>query len=98
MKYFPKLALTVGSTLFFVGVADGADIEVQTYKCDAGGCEIYCKKGASDWTPMARDAHSIVVKNMPNGNVEYFLDRGAKGDQSILISPENLQCRITGLY
>ena len=75
------------------GVAAAEQAKTE-YACMAGGCEIYCKAKRGDWELYDKASVSVVTVNHDNGNVEIFLDNGAMGKQTLLISQANLFCKV----
>lgn len=91
-----KIGYWVLSTaLLFSSSIFGAEQIKTTYACIAGGCEIHCKARRGEWELYEKASVSVVTLNHDNGNVEIFLDNGALGKQTLLISPVNLFCKVS---
>jgi len=68
------------------------------YYCEANGCEIACKEGnKKEFLVIAHGAKKIVSFNYPNGNMEFFVDKGINGKEKLIVGKHNLQCKITGI-
>lgn len=68
------------------------------YSCKMEGCLIICKDDKEkDFQVLAKDAKTVKTFNYPNGNMEFYVDRGSKGKERVIIGQKNLYCKITGI-
>lgn len=67
-----------------------------TRTCGAGGCVLTClsQEGQSVLTEQATRAVRII--SLSNGNTEFRMDNGGGAINVVLVSKENLVCRLTG--
>lgn len=76
------------------GIANAAPTQT-LYKCSAGGCEIHCDPAKGSWVLNEKASVSILAIKHDNGNVELFIDDGAHGKRTLMVSQKNLLCRIS---
>ncbi|MEK0158680.1 hypothetical protein WLQ65_05905 [Pseudoalteromonas piscicida] len=90
-------SLALSSTLLSTAtVAQEQPYQID-YKCSAGGCSLICKDERSGkWETVANNGNSVRSFNYPNGNMEFYFDRGAKGDERVIIGQDKLQCKVVG--
>ncbi|WP_237772453.1 hypothetical protein [Herbaspirillum robiniae] len=62
----------------------------------AGGCVLACmnQQGQSILTEQA--ARAVRIISLSNGNTEFRMDNGTAGVNVVLVSKDNLVCRLTG--
>lgn len=79
--------------------AQGAEDIFQTqYSCEMDGCSIICKDDKEKaFQVLAKGAKIVKTFNYPNGNMEFYVDRGINGKERVIIGQKNLYCKITGI-
>ncbi len=83
--------------LLLSGIANAAPTQTQ-YKCVAGGCEIRCTPTNGSLEVIEKASVSLLTVNHDNGNVEIFINDGAHGKRTLLVSQKNLLCRISNYH
>lgn len=83
--------------LLLSGIANAAPTQTQ-YKCSAGGCEIRCTPTNNSRDIVEKASVSLLTVNHDNGNVEMFINDGANGKRTLLVSQKNLLCRISNYH
>ena len=96
MMKFSVAACSLFISGFAVAVEGVAPLE-KVYQCRGSGCSVACLDDSGRWITLSDDASDIVITQYPSGNVEYFLRRGVRGDESVIVSDDGLRCRVSNL-
>ncbi|NOU53107.1 hypothetical protein HG263_21640 [Pseudoalteromonas sp. JBTF-M23] len=67
------------------------------HECGVRGCSLICKDlRTNQWETIVDQGVQVTTYNYPNGNMEFFFDRGVKEDERIIIGQDKLNCKVKG--
>lgn len=61
-----------------------------------GGCVLTCLNMAAETVLTENASRAVRIISLSNGNSEFRMDNGAAGINVVLVSHDNLMCRLTG--
>ena len=68
-----------------------------TRNCSASaGCVLTCLNMAAETVLTEQASRAVRIISLSNGNSEFRMDNGAAGINVVLVSHDNLMCRLTG--
>ena len=76
------------------GWAIGEEAEfVKKLKCKVSKCKVKCFHNNGEWVVVGQ-AEAVTVNILRNGVTYFQLDKGAKGEETIIVGRDQLYCKV----
>jgi len=98
MKKILLPLLFATSLPFSIHAKDPEQVFQIQYSCEINGCSIICKDdNEQEFQVLSQGANIVKTFNYPNGNMEFYVDKGIQGKERLMIGQSNLHCKIIGI-
>ena len=78
----------------YSGWVNGGEAEfVKKLKCKVSKCEVKCFHNNGEWVVVGQ-AEAVTVNILRNGVTYFQLDKGAKGEETIIVGRDQLYCKV----
>lgn len=64
-------------------------------KCKVSKCAVKCMDKSKEWVVVGR-AEAVTVNILRNGVTYFQLDKGAQGEETIIVGKDHLYCKVEG--
>lgn len=98
-----RFATAVIAAVLFFPLTSSAQSQPVTehrtsFSCGASGCTLTCLNiTTGKWEVITTASEQVNVFNYSNGNAQYFVMDGPRGQRSHLLGSAHLNCQLTGV-
>jgi hypothetical protein len=92
MKKIQRIVLSSCACLPLCAYGDSPEF-VKRLKCQVSKCKVKCFTDQGEWIVVGQ-AEAVTINILRNGVAYFQLDKGAEGEESIIVGRDSLYCKV----